>query len=167
MSIQELGNGAMMVPPEGGDALWVLGHLCDIKVLAAQSGGAFSLMDARLAPSLMAAPPHRHAATDEAFYVLEGELDVQVGDQRLTATPETFLFVPRGTVHGFGNATREPARALVFHMPPGFEGFYREIGEPADTRTLPSPPTGPPDFGRMMAAAAQYGMEILPPPQRE
>lgn len=43
--------------------------------------------------------------------------------------------------------------------------FFKEVAEPAKSRTLPPPPKGPPDIERLVAAAKKYGMEIPPPPQ--
>jgi hypothetical protein len=48
--------------------------------------------------------------------------------------------------------------------PAGFEGFMRAVGEPAPSLTLPPPPTTAPDMERLMAIAAEYGIEILGPP---
>lgn len=42
----------------------------------------------------------------------------------------------------------------------------RQAGEPARARTIPPPPSEPPDPdpGRLAAIAAEYGIEILGPP---
>lgn len=45
-------------------------------------------------------PPHHHA-WDEAFFVLEGEVDFGVGERRMTATAGTFVHLPAGTSHWF------------------------------------------------------------------
>jgi quercetin dioxygenase-like cupin family protein len=44
---------------------------------------------------------HVHAGEDEMFYVLAGELSVFCEDDRWTATPGSFVFVPRDHRHGF------------------------------------------------------------------
>jgi quercetin dioxygenase-like cupin family protein len=45
-------------------------------------------------------PPHEHA-WDEAFFVLDGEMEFGFGDERRTAVPGTLVHLPRGTVHWF------------------------------------------------------------------
>jgi hypothetical protein len=45
-----------------------------------------------------------------------------------------------------------------------FEGFQREVGEPALERVLPQPADGPPDIGRLIPIAKRNGFEILGPP---
>jgi hypothetical protein len=42
------------------------------------------------------------------------------------------------------------------------ECFFRAAGDEAQRRTLPA--EGPPDMERVMAAAQEYGVEILGPP---
>lgn len=45
-------------------------------------------------------PPHHHT-WDEAFFVLDGEVDFGVGERALTATAGTFVHLPAGTTHWF------------------------------------------------------------------
>lgn len=45
-------------------------------------------------------PPHHHG-WDEAFFVLEGEVEFGVGERRMTATTGTFVHLPAGTSHWF------------------------------------------------------------------
>ena len=56
------------------------------------------------------------------------------------------------------------ARALVGFQPPMFEGFLREVGEPAPERVLPPPPAGPRDMERLVPIAERNGLVILGPP---
>ncbi len=52
-------------------------------------------------------------------------------------------------------------RGLVLVSPAGFEQFFAAIGEPATTNELPEPAA--PDVPAVVAAAARYGVTILPP----
>src|SRR2546427_10819239 len=58
------------------------------------------------------APRHIHPNTEEAMIVLEGALDVVLGDQRMTVGPGNVVLAPAGPVYGFLNRTQEPARLL-------------------------------------------------------
>jgi hypothetical protein len=49
----------------------------------------------------------------------------------------------------------------VLLAPAGFEQFFAAIGEPATTSELPEPAA--PDVPAVVAAAARYGVTILPP----
>jgi hypothetical protein len=74
----------------------------------------------------------------------------------------TFVNIPKGILHTYKNAGTTPARFLGMVAPSGFEGFFKEIGEPARDRS--SPPSGQPDVEKIMATAPKYGLEIPPPP---
>ncbi len=64
-------------------------------------------------PPRLIAPLHLHHNDDEAWYVLEGALRVQVGDQVVEARAGSGVFVPRGTMHTYWNPGPEPARYLL------------------------------------------------------
>ena len=57
-------------------------------------------------------PRHIHPNTEEAMIILEGTLEVVLGDQRMTVGPGHTVLAPAGTVHGFLNRSPEPARML-------------------------------------------------------
>jgi quercetin dioxygenase-like cupin family protein len=63
------------------------------------------------------APRHVHHASDEAFYVLDGELEVLEGDQRRTLSTGELAFIPAGTVHTFANRGPAATRILVVMTP--------------------------------------------------
>jgi quercetin dioxygenase-like cupin family protein len=154
----------IVVGPDEGNLRWFMSTLLDMKVYGKHTNGAFSLIDTIVAPNSLAAPPHIHEAMDEAFYILEGTLAILAGGgEPMNASAGTFLFVPRGSVHGFSNAGGTPARVLVFHTPTGYEGLYEEMSEPAPERRLPPPPKHPPDMERLAAIGRKYRTISLPP----
>ncbi|MFE0420139.1 cupin domain-containing protein [Streptomyces tendae] len=65
----------------------------------------------------------------EAFYVLSGEFEFINGDQKFVAGPGDFIYIPKGTRHGFRNSGAEPARLLVFYTPAGPESFFLQNGQ--------------------------------------
>jgi mannose-6-phosphate isomerase-like protein (cupin superfamily) len=69
--------------------------------------------------------PHVHAAEDDAFFIVEGELIFTFGDRDVPAPPGTFVLVPPGVEHGFQNDGASPMRMLNIHAPAGFD---RRIG---------------------------------------
>ena len=64
-------------------------------------------------PPRLIAPLHVHHSDDEAWYVLEGTLRVQVGDDVVEAKAGSGVFVPRGTKHTYWNPNPEPCRYLL------------------------------------------------------
>ena len=88
-----------------------------------------------------------------------------VGEQTIKARPGSFLFGPKDVPHAF-TVDYGPARLLLVFTPAGLEGLIREMGEPARSLEVPSPPEAPPDeveMERMAAIAARYRAEILGP----
>jgi uncharacterized cupin superfamily protein len=59
------------------------------------------------------APPHVHRKDDEAWYVLEGVLRVQVGESEVEAAAGSGVLVPRGTPHTYWNPGPGPVRYLL------------------------------------------------------
>jgi hypothetical protein len=59
------------------------------------------------------------------------------------------------------------SRFLILTTPAGFEQWFFDTGEPAQSLTIPPEPTEPPDFGRIIGSLTAYGVEPLggPPPQ--
>ena len=108
-------------------------------------------------------PPHIHSREDESFFVLEGEIEFQVGDKKITARPGTFIQGPRGIPHSFKNNTQLPARMLGFVTPAGFENFFKEFARPVASFDSPAIPASKDEVDKLLAAAPKYGIQILSP----
>jgi quercetin dioxygenase-like cupin family protein len=147
---------------EEGEAFWLLGMLETIKIGGKDTGGEYGLVEIVVRAG-DGSPWHVHHNEDEWFYVLEGEFTVYVGDTRLSLTPGSFAFGPKGVPHTF-IAETEGAKVLVGFQPFEFEGFLREAGEPATERVLPPPLDAPPDMAKLSVIAARNGFDILGPP---
>jgi quercetin dioxygenase-like cupin family protein len=145
-----------------GEAFWLLGMLETIKISGKDTGGQYGLLEA-VVPAGVGSPWHVHPEEDEWFYVLEGELTVWVADTRLSLKAGSFAFGPKGVPHTF-YAEAGGARTLVGFAPMQFEGFLREVGEPAPERVVPPPLGGHPDVARLAPIALRNGFEILGPP---
>jgi mannose-6-phosphate isomerase-like protein (cupin superfamily) len=64
-------------------------------------------------PPRLIAPLHVHHRDDEAWYVLEGTLRVQVGTEEVEAGAGSAVFVPRGKAHTYWNPGPGPVRYLL------------------------------------------------------
>jgi len=112
-------------------------------------------------------PPHIQHLEDEAFIVLEGAYTLQVGDQTLQCGPGEVVYVPRGVPHALNNNGSKPARMLILQAPGGIhEQYFAEAWEPIDDPAHLPPEGGPPDFGKIAAAAQRHGIEMVPSPAR-
>lgn len=155
--------GVAHLGPGQGRATWVLGTLVTRKATGEQTGGAYSLFEATVRPH-EGVPPHIQHRDDECFYVLEGDFEFSLGEPRIKAGPGALIYIPKGNVHAFKNVGSETGRLLFSQTPGGLhERFFEEIGEEAKDPTTPPLMDGPPDFERISAIGAKYGIEMLPP----
>jgi uncharacterized cupin superfamily protein len=80
-------------------------------------------MERTLPPGGRKPPPHVHTNCEEAFYVLDGTVEFSLGETTTIGRPDTFVLVPGGVAHTFGNAGTTQARLLVLHAPATDEYF--------------------------------------------
>ena len=153
---------ALHVNDGEGKMLWVADELMTFKASGEDTGGAYSLADSAVPPQ-GGPPPHIHHREDEAFWVLEGELEVSVGESRFRVGAGSFVHLPKGVLHSYQNVGTAPARFLTLMVPAGLEKFFEEVGKPGTDLSSP-PPFEEVDIDRLLAAAPKYGVEIPPPP---
>ncbi|WP_406356891.1 cupin domain-containing protein [Streptomyces sp. NBC_01635] len=149
-------NGFVVRRNEG--VVRLTGHeTFSVKVTGEETDGALAFMDGTVEPG-HGNVPHVHSKEDEAFYVLSGEFEFLNGAERFTAGPEDFVYIPKGTRHGFRNPSREPARLLVFYTPAGPESFFLAHGE-TDRAPEPWPDE---KFNEMVDILGAHNMVLLP-----
>ena len=98
------------------------------KAVAARDDGDFSLMERTLPPRGRRPPAHRHTYCSEAYFVLDGEVAVEIDGAEHLLGPRGFALVPRGTAHTFGNNTDALVRLLVVHAP-AMDAYFAELHE--------------------------------------
>jgi quercetin dioxygenase-like cupin family protein len=73
----------------------------------------FAVFEGELPPGSDGPPPHVHRMYDEAFYVLAGSVRFSSDGSSQQCPTGSFVFVPRGAAHSFGNPAATSARVLV------------------------------------------------------
>ncbi|MBO0792484.1 MAG: cupin domain-containing protein [Ktedonobacteraceae bacterium] len=144
-----------------GQAIWLGGSLETMKAKSEQTHHAYGL-HVVVTPPGAEPPAHIHRHQDEAFYVLEGAVSVRCGEQVWHGETGTFVFLPKGVPHAYKVEGTTPLKMLVITSPGGpldFEQFVEEMGEPAQTRSLPTPK--PLDIDKMQRLATKYGIEFV------
>jgi quercetin dioxygenase-like cupin family protein len=149
----------MTVASDEGEARWWFAALAVIKATAADTGGQMCIVDVTEGPG-SEAPLHVHHREDEAFWILEGDVTLQIGDQIIEAHAGDYAFGPRDIPHRY-TVGAAGCRMLFICTPGGFEGLVRDMSEPAASRTLPPPSEQEPDWERVAAVAKAYGCELL------
>lgn len=99
-------------------------------------------------------PLHVHAEQHDTFYVLEGIVTLQTGNERIELMPGDFASVPPGVPHTFDNTRRNqaPVKVLNIMTPGGLDRFFVTLKEKGGDRQA------------FEAAAATSGMTIVGPP---
>ena len=144
---------SFLEPGQGPNYQWENDHTF-VKVGAAETGGAYTLMEDNLKASF-ALGLHRHDSHAETFYILNGALDFYVDGDWLRAAPGSLVHVPPGVPHACRVADDSPARMLMIFQPSGFDLFLQEMAEmtPEDFA----------DESRMAALNAKYDIVPLGP----
>jgi quercetin dioxygenase-like cupin family protein len=132
-----------------------------VKLAGAQTEGR--LAQVHLIEYRGAAPPlHRHLDADETIYVVDGELSIFFGDERVEAGAGAFFSVPKGVVHTW-LVRSERAEALLTLAPAGLERFFVEVGAPVVPGEL-KPVRMEINPDEMNRRAEAYGVEFVGPP---
>lgn len=148
---------ALFRAPGTGPTLDVLGVTHSYKAMASDTGQQFSVWESIVPPG-RGAPAHTHTREDEAFYVLSGEVLVEVEgtSDPLRLGTGAFLFAPRHRRHGYRNVGTDTARLLVFAMPgAGLDRMFVAFDEVGKR-------SGHPAIQTIAAIAEQYGVVIHP-----
>jgi mannose-6-phosphate isomerase-like protein (cupin superfamily) len=146
---------------EDGERIWFTNAAMTIKATAATTAGDLCLIETT-APIGHGPPLHVHHDEHEAFYVLEGSLEVVCGGERYEAGVGAFAFLPSGIAHTFRATGEGVTRVLTIAMPAGIEHFFREAGRPAEGSGLP--PAAALDVEMVKSVATRHRIEFVGPP---
>jgi quercetin dioxygenase-like cupin family protein len=120
-------NGFVLAPGEGRQ-IRVGPNQVTVKVSPESGGHLMGMFESELPPRSEAFA-HRHHRFEEAFYVLSGEIEYLLDDQRITATAGSYVFVPPGVIHGFKNVGSANARHLVICAPVELLNMIEGVGK--------------------------------------
>lgn len=110
---------------QDGEWLNVLGMRVKFLCTSEDTQGRYSSL-LNTVPKDLGAPPHKHP-WDEAFYVLKGEVELQVGDERHHLSEGDYVLVPANTVHAFKGLSDEEGLLIAFESPSHSHRFFQEI----------------------------------------
>ncbi|HTE28743.1 MAG TPA: cupin domain-containing protein [Chryseolinea sp.] len=132
----------MHAKPQLENSIHYIAHTFSFLATGNDTAGAFALIHCYFRKGFMP-PPHYHKFEEESFYVLEGQMDFHVGEERVKVSAGEFIVLPKNIPHHF-NLITDTAKALLLITPAGFEIFFKEFGRPAVTLDLPPIPTSNP-----------------------
>lgn len=121
LPIQEI-----VLAPGEGNHLTMGNSEVTFKAVGSDTHGHLGVFENLIQPGGTAPGPHIHRHMEEMFYVLEGEVEILVGHQKVQGQPGAFVLVPRGTPHAFANRGTKPAKLLIMFTPAGEREKYFE-----------------------------------------
>ena len=140
-----------IVKENEGNKLNVLGDNQNIKLTGEDTNGQYTLIEQNNEPGI-GIPPHVHENEDEVFQVLEGKVEMSVGDKMTTLNAGDIIFCPKGVPHSWKVVGEKKARAMLSIFPAGLEGMFKELSEL---------PVGPPDMEKVTAICGKYNLKFV------
>jgi quercetin dioxygenase-like cupin family protein len=145
-----------------GRTIAVVGDVYRFLATGEDTDGKYAMWEAIVSPG-GGPPPHVHSREQEGFYILEGEITLQIGDKRLVTTAGMFANMPVGTPHSFKNESDKPAKMLITVAPAGIEQMFFEVGVLVVQGATTAAPPKKEEIEKLLAVAPRYGIEIRLP----
>ena len=119
------------------------------------TGGRFDFMVGNIG-YLTGPPLHVHREQDDTFFVLEGVLAVQVGDEVFDLGPGDFATFPPGVPHTFDNIRKDqpPVKVCNLMTPGGLDELFRDMTAMGDAER---------DSARMTEHMEKHGVTMIGP----
>jgi mannose-6-phosphate isomerase-like protein (cupin superfamily) len=110
-------DDAGVVLPGNGRVFWTGRSEAQVKIEFAEDR-SFVIFEASPPPGVPGPPQHVHREYDEAWYIVDGEVEFVLGTDTHVCPSGSVVFAPRGTAHCFRNRGPASARMLVLATPP-------------------------------------------------
>jgi len=140
----------VIMPSGSGQELAFIG--VTHRLTGQQNGGGYYLFEFTFDPE-SGNRLHVHAHEDEVVYVIEGAIEIRLGDQTLIAEAGGVAHLPKQIPHALRNPLKSPAKYLGIAIPGGMEKFFDALAAAEKAGTL--------DDSTHREISAQYGIEWL------
>ncbi|MEZ5022326.1 MAG: cupin domain-containing protein [Chitinophagales bacterium] len=134
-----------------GEKLNVLGDHQNIKLKGADTNGLYTLVEQNNEPG-SGIPPHVHDYEDEVFQLLEGKVEMSIGDKTTLLNANDIIFCPRGIPHSWKVVGNQKARVMMSIFPAGIEDMFEELSQL---------PIRPPDLEKVAQICGKYGVRFV------
>ena len=134
-----------------GNVLNVMGDNQNIKLTGEDTNGQYTLIEQNNAPGI-GIPPHVHENEDEVFQVLEGQVEMSIGEKMTTLNAGDIVFCPKGVPHSWKVVGETKARAMLSIFPAGLERMFEELSKL---------PAGPPDLKKVGEICGKYKLQFV------
>jgi mannose-6-phosphate isomerase-like protein (cupin superfamily) len=147
-----VGEGYVLQPGEGRP-IDLGGFSMTVKATDDDTDGMFTLLEASEPPGF-GPPLHIHHGIAEAFYVLEGEYIIFLGDDEFRCPAGSFIFIPAEAPHGF-RVGDVASRKLNLYLPASMVGYFDDLSDAMKD--------GSADPERLSDIAARHSLEVIGP----
>jgi len=147
-----VGEGYVLQPGEGRP-IDLGGFSMTVKATDDDTDGMFTLLEASEPPGF-GPPLHIHHGIAEAFYVLEGEYIIFLGDDEFRCPAGSFIFIPAEAPHGF-RVGDLASRKLNLYLPASMVGYFDDLSDAMKD--------GSADPERLSDIAARHSLEVIGP----
>lgn len=116
------GTNAILLHAGEGERLETRSRVATIKIGREE----LSLIEFELEPGFEGPEPHAHDDHVDSFYVLDGETEFLLGDEKLLLGAGSFVAAPPGVVHTFSS---RPGRSRLLNVHAPSSGFHEWLRE--------------------------------------
>jgi mannose-6-phosphate isomerase-like protein (cupin superfamily) len=138
---------------EGKKIIMIGSDPWSFRITGAEIDGRLDFIEATIT-HLQGPPLHLHHEQDDTFFVIEGILTVQVGDQLFDLHAGDLVCTPKGVSHTFANVGKEPVRVINIMTPGGFDRVMEDYA---------SLPAGRPDPQVVEELAQKHTLAFVGP----
>ena len=144
------------------ETFWFTNARLTIHLSRRANADGISLIEHHMAEGF-AVPLHVHNAEDESFFLLDGRVRIQIGDDVRVLEAGEALTIAGETLHSF-RVVSKVARFLTITRG-AFEDMVRSLARPAESDDLPpqKEPTEA-EVAALVAACTAHGIEFRGPP---
>jgi mannose-6-phosphate isomerase-like protein (cupin superfamily) len=89
-------------------------------VLSTGAGIQTAVMDLKPGGGESGEKTNEHPRSEQVLFVVEGEVEAEIGDETRTLRAGDSVIVPRGVAHRFSNKTSRTARTFNVYSPPAY-----------------------------------------------
>jgi mannose-6-phosphate isomerase-like protein (cupin superfamily) len=90
------------------------------EVLSTSAGIQTAVMDLKPGGGESGEKTNEHPQSEQVLFVVEGEVEAEIGDDTRTLRAGDSVIVPRGVPHWFSNKTGRTARTFNVYSPPAY-----------------------------------------------
>ena len=120
-----------------------------VRTPSSDTGGSYLMLETEAAPGI-GVPLHTHDNEEEHFVVVEGTVQIAVGNEIKDFAAGTSVTVGKGTPHAWCNLTNSVVRFIAIFTPGRIEAMFRAVAAKS--------------VDDVVAFAGSYGTRIVGPP---